>query len=63
MTTKKKRKSLVGWTLKKPILIGGRGWSYFDDGKNLIAICTHDKFEKGIDKKMFKKVRITVEEL
>jgi hypothetical protein len=69
---KMKKKSLVGWTLKKPILLGGKHWSYIDDGKDLITICTRPDFDKSLPVwhakeraklNMFKKVRITIEEL
>ena len=64
MDSKKRKKSLVGWTLKKPFLVSTKlGWCYIDDGKNTIPICCRNGFEKGISLKMFKKVRITIEEI
>ena len=60
----KKKKSFIGWTLKKPFLKGDKAkWQYIDDGVHLMPVCCYKGFEKKIDLKMFKKIRITIEEV
>jgi len=61
--SKSKAITLIGWTLKKPILKSTFGWSYLDIGSNSVAICTRKGYEKGINIKLFKKVKITIREV